>query len=404
MFVAMRSNGSILHLLNKNWTREELERDRSIFEYECFICKEKVILKLGTQQSWHFSHMPDSQCTEKRETEDHKKGKLLVANWLQKHGFHPKVEWYIPKMKQRPDVYVEIKKVKYVIEIQRAFLSEEVHRRRDHNYLEQGFVPIWIGLKNKFSHPIMRKTNVLDALLMRPSPQWHAIYLDIKDSVWTIYTNFKYVTRQKTIIFPLHSDFNISPVQLFSLKGLTPTISYTHFLKTFYTHWQYEIKLRRQKCYLSMTRTEKAMLRIFQQYQLNLNYFPALGCLPLQSNFYFNTAPMWWQSWIIIECINKNILNGKIEASKIMNQLYYLIEIGIFHLRPLGKHPKELLFEAITEFFDMLTYFNVLKKQYNNVYFVIHHININKQLDTLCMDDLYIQSKIEGGLCSNVVE
>ena len=155
-------------------------------------------------------------------------------------------------------------------------------------------------------------------------------------------------------------------------------------------------KKKRLRMYHQVNQTERILLRMFQKHQLNLNYFPALGSVPLKENFYFLTAPQWWQSWIILEIINKTEVNQCISLSFVTRKVYELVEAEVFQLRLNCLHPKDVIRRTVIKYLEVLCLFQALEKKYNGVFLVKNHINIHKQLDTLCLDDLYVIEKMKG--------
>ena len=64
--------------------KEKLRRIREDQEFQCPECKEKVMMKIGTQRMEHFAHQKGSLCVEsyERESEYHLAGKLQLFQWL----------------------------------------------------------------------------------------------------------------------------------------------------------------------------------------------------------------------------------------------------------------------------------------------------------------------------------
>ncbi|MDQ0255393.1 competence CoiA-like predicted nuclease [Evansella vedderi] len=398
MFTANRCDGSSMSLYEKKWTRKELERDRREYQYSCPECKEKVILRLGYEQAWHFAHHANSSCRlQKGETEDHRKGKRLIVEWLKKYNYEPQVEHYLKEIKQRPDIFVIIDGKKYVFEIQRASIMEESFQKRHENYCKLNIEPIWIGIYSSINQidKYTYSTRQLDHLLLRSAPYLHSIYLAVEDPSWYFFTHFHYLSRQKTMALPIKTEFHLPPKELLNFKVKFP-MNCDNFHNLFFSKWLRELRQKRQKVYLKVTPTERKMLRVFQKFHLNLNYFPALGSLPLRKNYHFLTPPQWWQSWLIIEKINKGSLGERFSVSNITNALYQMLLSNYFHVRPINLHPKDLIREAVVEYFDALCLFQVLEKELNGIYKVKNHINIHKQLDTLCLDDVYVIEKWKG--------
>ncbi|WP_078595309.1 competence protein CoiA [Evansella clarkii] len=404
MFTAYRESGSPISLYSKRWSREELELERSRTTFFCGACKGRLILKLGNTQAWHFAHHPDSVCTHntRRETDVHIKGKLLLMRWLHKHGYHPMEEHYIKEIKQRPDILVQMKDKMIAFELQRSSLSSEVFMKRQSSYLTAGIETVWAGLpppQMKFYGVIPSRQ--LDNLLIRDLPFKHSIYLDIQHERWLLLTDFMYLSPKKVFVMPHFISLSKPPACIVNLNDNTSHLP--KYLDIYLGLWTKQIRKKRLHIYPSYTPVEKRMYRIFQQHRLNLNYFPAVAALPLKSNFNFFTAPYWWQSWIILTIINGKPLNSVVRLSETAELLYQEVKSGCFHTRPFGVHPKEKTRESAGEFLEALTLFGAVVQTHPGVYKIKRHINLNKQLDTLCNDDEYVLNKIKERLCKNKV-
>ncbi|MCD8508552.1 MAG: hypothetical protein LRY73_00645 [Bacillus sp. (in: Bacteria)] len=396
MFTAIRKDGTVLTL--SGYSREFLEKVRQEELFYCPECKERVIMKLGTEQTWHFSHKPNSTCFfHKGETDDHRKGKEQIIQWLKRHGLDPKVEIYIKEIRRRPDILVEIQGREYVFEIQRAAIPYTDFERRSEDYAQLNIEPIWVGILSsiQLQENFIYSSCSLDNMLIRPVPCLHSIYVNVHDPSWLFLTEFCYVSRQKTMAFPHIVSFQLTPQEYLNYPKHKKTKLLHLYYDVFTTNWLREVCSKRLKVYKNVNRTERKLLRLFQQHHLNLNYFPALGSIPLKTNFYFLTPPQWWQSWVILEKINKKPVGEKVTISEVTNDLYKLTLSSIFQIRSLHKHPKELIREAVMDFLTSLALFLVLEKELPGVFKVKNHINIHKQLDTLCLDDVYVLSKMK---------
>ena len=90
---------------------EELRRLSNARLLTCPGCGSPVILHAGTVRAHHFAHLPGTVCNSPQtepETEEHRAGKLLIAQWLR--ACLPDsdiiVEAHIPETNQRADVLV----------------------------------------------------------------------------------------------------------------------------------------------------------------------------------------------------------------------------------------------------------------------------------------------------------
>lgn len=71
-------------------------------------------------------------------------GKKQLYKWLRSQGFHVKIEHYLPGIRQRPDLFIEMKERQIAIEYQCASLSTEQLLKRTSSYWKAGIQIIWI--------------------------------------------------------------------------------------------------------------------------------------------------------------------------------------------------------------------------------------------------------------------
>ena len=107
MLTAVKKDGTLFSLLPR-LPKEKLRRIREDQEFQCPECKEKVMMKIGTQRMEHFAHQKGSLCVEsyERESEYHLAGKLQLFQWLENQNLCPELEPFYPSIRQRPDIGV----------------------------------------------------------------------------------------------------------------------------------------------------------------------------------------------------------------------------------------------------------------------------------------------------------
>lgn len=395
MFHALKCTGEEVSLLSSIWTREELEQNRIKYKYFCPACNNEVILKLGYKQTWHFAHRKESNCeyATRGETEVHHRAKLEIYQWFKNHGYEPFIEHYLKELKQRPDIFIPIDEKGTVFEVQQGDIQDHVFNKRSESYAKYFFDQYWIGITspNKQTSPYLYSAKRLHSLIIRIEPELQSIFLNIKERKWIIYKKFRYLSPQKLLAFPHIFPLTHSPQDFLHFVNFPSKIDTKSFDQFYLTKWKKEVMQKRQKIYFTLTPTERFMLRIFQQHFLNLNYFPALCALPLKTNIYFITSAIWWQSWLMLDYVNKTTVNGTISIGAAVNKIMQLVDQEIFHLRPLPKAKKDLVREAVVEYFQTLTRFSVLERKFVGVYVVRKQLTINKQLDILMKDDAYVQ-------------
>lgn len=136
-------------LIALNETQNLVLADHSLSKtahYRCPSCKTPVHLKLGTVIRPHFAHFQNEACDvfSEGETLEHVEGKLQLKEWIEKLGFKVKLEAYIPKLKQRPDLLVQVDDKQIALEFQCSFIPIQKVIERTKGYLNAGYEVIWI--------------------------------------------------------------------------------------------------------------------------------------------------------------------------------------------------------------------------------------------------------------------
>jgi len=402
MYRADRCDGQTIILSNQTWQREKLEQMRTDYKFYCPDCSEQVVLKLGACQSWHFAHRPSSICVSARTNEslEHFQAKHAIYDWLKSFQLKPDLELYLPEVKRRPDLCVKINQKSVVIELQRSHIHPDQFYKRHFTYLDAGYHPVWIGLQSTIPIiPLSLKTfTQLDSFLIKFKPVPHSIYFNLTHQKWFICSGFSYLQPRKTLQWITQLPLGISPEELimdsdkFTLQRASDKKRRNDFLLE---RWKVETLIKRTKVFLSFNPSERKMLNVFQQYQLNLNYFPAVCNFPQTTQYLLDTPPQLWQSWLVIEVINKASLHQNLHLSTVSQLFKHICDSFHFTLRPSTIHYKEMIRLLVREYFNFLCCFNILDQIFPGVYKVLHHVTLNKSLHTLIQDDEYVMNQIK---------
>ena len=115
----------------------------------CPECKQGVIYRAGQVRAPHFAHRTGSECvipSSEPETEEHRNGKILLAQWL--HASLPDtdifLEYPLVETGQRADVLIKTKRERIALEYQCANLSQREWQRRHRLYRNAGYRDLWI--------------------------------------------------------------------------------------------------------------------------------------------------------------------------------------------------------------------------------------------------------------------
>lgn len=125
-----------------DYSKSELEQMRTE-KFYCPGCHQAVRLKNGPILSAHFAHISGDVCESfsEGETEEHLKGKKIIAEWCERSSIPYELEAYLPKLKQRPDLLID---KRLAIEFQCSPLSLERFKERTEGYLSNGYEVIWV--------------------------------------------------------------------------------------------------------------------------------------------------------------------------------------------------------------------------------------------------------------------
>ncbi|WP_281164226.1 competence protein CoiA [Liquorilactobacillus sicerae] len=136
-------------------------------QFSCPICHGMVILKKGELRIPHFAHYHQCPLHEEGETVEHLAGKIkLLANFSQA-GYYCKLEVYLSKIKQRPDLLVDLNGKLLAVEFQCAPLKLATFKQRTLGYVNQGLRYWWILGKRHF--PKKRMTQQIAQFM-----KWHS--------------------------------------------------------------------------------------------------------------------------------------------------------------------------------------------------------------------------------------
>lgn len=141
----------MLIAMNKKEELIEAKRDLNKEEnYYCPACKSPVHLKAGSIMRPHFAHYQNSNCDvfSEGETAEHIEGKQQLKEWLETADIPVDLEAYLPGLKQRPDLLMELEDRKIALEFQCSQIPIHKIIERTQGYLENGYEVIWILGKN----------------------------------------------------------------------------------------------------------------------------------------------------------------------------------------------------------------------------------------------------------------
>ncbi|MBP3041523.1 competence protein CoiA [Bacillaceae bacterium Marseille-Q3522] len=364
MLSALNESGKMITLgrMDKKPERKE--------NFYCPVCREKVLLKAGSQKIAHFSHLPNKSCTDYMEAESqyHLSGKLQLYEWLEKLRLQPVLEPYYQNIKQRPDIGFANR---FVIEYQCSSIPQQLFTKRTMQYKNHHYHPLWIlGEKN-----IRRKGSIKVSL-----SKFHYFFLrKNKANQWFIPT---YCPQTKQFIFLHH----ITPVSSRNAFASIQTSSVDSFyFSDFFQQikppilqiesWKREIQ--QQKAGISIhASVNDTFLRKLYRNQLNLMLLPPVVGIPVESSIFIETSPLIWQGYLFIDHFYSKKQGDFVYFTSIYDSFLWHIKKREIRLRFLPQIEDVNLKSPIKAYLRLLDLLGYAKQIENGKYQVLKKIEI----------------------------
>lgn len=205
----------IISCIDNKYDRYRLKQWSSKGVLKCPVCDGQYEYCHGEVISPYFRHV-GKECTghySESETEEHKKGKVILYNWIKKQEgvTNVQLEAWIPETKQRPDIYFEHNGQKCVIEFQCTPIASEFLIRRE-LYRLAGINDIWIlGIEKyaiEYGEGKIYRTSFRDRCIEKENRNDGIFYLSVNDSKLIVNNEFYKIKHNLTI--PLYSGESIS--------------------------------------------------------------------------------------------------------------------------------------------------------------------------------------------------
>lgn len=301
MFVARRENGEKVHLLY-NRDKKTLLTMRKKERFFCLVCGKEVQLKLGNQKTWHFAHKKVDQCHVSSEPEStyHMRGKEQLYRWLKSQGFHVEIEHYLPEIRQRPDIFMEIKGRRIAIEYQCASISTEQLVKRTYSYRKAGIQIIWIlgGNQLKRYSAYWVSLSSLHSFCIQSYPQPLLLFFCPNEK---LFMKCVFLTP-----FSTHVHFSHTIHFLIRTSTFEEIFCQVPFRKErLEREWQNKKNHFRMNVLPIWNYSHKSLLRLLYQFKLSPSNFPSEIGVPLPSAFAFQTHPFVWQAFLCLDFIGK---------------------------------------------------------------------------------------------------
>ncbi|WP_073198632.1 competence protein CoiA [Gracilibacillus kekensis] len=324
MLNAFNHNGEVVPIWKMN--RQQIQKRRKETFY-CPSCKELVIIKAGVKNTPHFAHKAKSECIHSGESSYHENGKKDLYEWLKKQGYQVDLEYFLPNINQRPDLFLQIGEKQIAIEYQCASISREEVRMRTKGYQSRGIIPIWILGANKLKridqHSLKIRTNEHPFFhQFHPSYPLSIFYYCSNTKRMIVYQDITFFTRTKTFgilkSFTIHS---LSWQEMFHPRY--------HNRNTCHASWLKHKEKWRLRPVSPYQKQEIAWRQWLYIHQYHIQDLPSFVYLPISTQFRMNSSPWIWQSRIYIDILLTNDYFT-------LNQAIHLVQ---FHLHPSHHFP-----------------------------------------------------------------
>lgn len=371
MLSAINERGELISIVNIE--------DKSLLNqaFFCPACKERVIVKTGSNRMWHFAHYHNSNCTASEpESEYHLLGKKLLYEWLNAQNKTVIMEKYFSNIEQRADLYAD-----RPIEFQCSTISDGLFYERTKNYCKIGEKPIWILGGNR----LMR---VGVNLFRLKRMDWLALH-EAKDDAYQTFLlyycpkkdNFAYLAN----ITPVSSTkvaANIhyvarNQLNYDALFKLDPSLQNSIDPKLWQkvkTNWRVYPNRRKQRAFYYIN-------RMLLQINRSLPLFPSEAGMPTKYSFWIETPPYLWQTWMLLQFVFPPSNRTEFQFHEVYSQFQSLVQRKIFNVRKLPLLDNSHYSFALMEYLHCLCELGILAKTKKNTFAIKKNIELPHTLE-----------------------
>ncbi len=372
MLSAINQRGELVSIVTIDEKHELLNQ-----KFFCPACKERLIVKTGSNRMWHFAHPHHSNCASSEpESEYHLLGKKLLYEWLNAQNQTVEMETYFPNIKQRADLYA-----KRPIEFQCSTIPDALFVERTKNYCKIGEKPLWILGGSRIDRIGKRlfRLRRMDWLALNESAdhsfETFLLYYCPQTDQFTYLTNIIPVSSTKVFAHIYHvarSKRNYE--DLFKLDFLSQLSIDFAFWQKVKTNWRVYPNRRKQ-------RASFYVQRMLLKNNRSLPLFPSEAGIPTKFSFWIETPVYLWQTWLLLQFVFPQAKNAEFHFHDVYAQFKSLVQRKIFAVRnlPLLEHSHYSF--AIMEYLHYLCKLKLLEKIDKNTFKVMRNINLAKTLE-----------------------
>lgn len=358
LLVAKRQDGTLFSLLGK-LERNKLLAMRKLETFYCPVCNECVQMRIGERRNWHFAHRAGADCSFKTEPESayHLQGKQLLYEWLSSQSVHVKLEPYLSRLKQRPDLLLHTRPHHTALEFQCSTIDPGLLTKRTRTFQSYGLIPIWIlgGNRlnrigtNTFKVPQMdwftfRKasregTSLFPLYFCPKSKQFATLMNMIPYSPSKVWATPKFFPMSS---FSVHDLYRVSAAPPFTVSDYWLTIKNKWRLRSF--RWR--------------TRPYRYLRKLYG----DLSKIPAAAGWPTPHLYLIETSCFLWQSWLFHQFYLNWPSERPISLSQVKSRFRTLVRQNIFRIRTIPFLTTEDEGLALFEYLQCLCKFGFLQQ------------------------------------------
>ena len=285
--------------LHRQFSREELQLLRQQQQFFCPQCQEPLQLKIGQIRIPHFSHFQQSECEalfSERESQTHLLGKQHLYELFERLALSPRLEPYLPHIKQRPDLLFEYENRQFAIEFQYSNLQQEIFLERTVGYLSANITPIWIPHTqlNKKSVLGIQKVSLNHTLaqyMLQNNGQRYLLTYDVASKKFYYFSNLLHLHKTQYL-----ASIKSIPLAHQRFPLLIPTkISRTKFEFLFTKLLYFRESYLHPRLLLSKRGVNDSFLRAIYELKLTTANLPIFLGIPVKNTNAFADYCIEWQ-------------------------------------------------------------------------------------------------------------
>lgn len=367
MLSARTKTGKVVSL-GYRYKKETLDYLQKTEKFFCPVCGEALVLKLGERRIYHFAHKRGSVCSKSNENETpyHMEGKLQLFRWLRKHRFEAVLEYYDQEMKQRPDILYYQSKQKIALEYQCSSLPIEVFIKRNRQYVEHNYHPIWILGDNKLEYIHNNDVSLTD---------FHYMFLQETSNHHLYLPFFNPETGTLiflTSIFPYAKKYAQAQSTILSLQDTAPPRILEPSVpvqKVFHNPtWKSKLDKYQWNWLMHPSKEQKGFARELYAKGLNPYLLPAEIGLPTPTSLLIKTIPGVWQTYVYLDILHQKTPGEWISSKVIRERFRQRIKRGDIQVRQTPLINEHQPLSAIFEYLELLSALGIIKSQGKETY------------------------------------